>query len=70
MITKSLFMTSLRSDDILLLDSSTATQVRNCLSSLSKLFIKRNLKKLERNFPRSEISFPNTIFIADSQLQA
>ena len=35
--------------------SSTATQVRSCLFNLNKLFHKNNLKKLERNLPKSEM---------------
>ena len=37
-------------------DSSTATQVRSCLFNLNKLFRKNNLKKLEKNLPKSEMS--------------
>ena len=37
-------------------DLLTTTQVRSRLFNLSKLFHKNNLKKLERNLPKSELS--------------
>ena len=37
-------------------DFSTATQVRSSLFNLNKLFHKNNLKNLERNLQKSEIS--------------